>query len=170
MSLSSREFWTVIHGLVLGAIYLIAFAGGFAGLWSLRKEFVTEAGVAERMGRLLGGVWTMTIVVWLTVIVGTYVVYPWYRAQAPNSPRSLLLADPMKAGWHSFGMEWKEHVAWLAPMLVTAVAAIVMHYGPRLSELPKVRKGALVLFILAFLAAAVAGVFGAFINKAAPIM
>ncbi len=41
MTLNLREFRTVLHGMVFGAIYLIAFAGGFAGLWSLRKEFIT---------------------------------------------------------------------------------------------------------------------------------
>ena len=170
MSLTSREFWTVVHGLILGSLYLVAFAGGIAGLYSLRKEFVTEQGVAERMRRLYTGVWLMTAVVWLTVIVGTYVVYPWYRAQIPTSARSLLLANPMKAGWHTFGMEWKEHVAWLAPILVTAVAALVSYYGRELVQMEKVRKAALVLFVLAFVAAAVAGLFGAFINKAAPIV
>lgn len=24
--------------------------------------------------------------------------------------------------WHDFGMEWKEHVGWLVPLLLTAVA------------------------------------------------
>jgi hypothetical protein len=170
MSMTSREFWTVVHGLLLGSIYLLAFAGGFAGLWSLRKEFITEQGMAERMRRMYAGVWTMAIVVWLTVIVGTYVVYPWYRAQLPDSARSMLLANPAKAGWHTFGMEWKEHVAWLAPMLITAVAYIVLHYGSELAEKERVRKAALTVFVLAFVAAAVAGLFGAFINKAAPIM
>jgi hypothetical protein len=29
MSLTEREAWTVIHGMVLGAIFLLAFAGGW---------------------------------------------------------------------------------------------------------------------------------------------
>jgi hypothetical protein len=170
MSMTSHEFWTVVHGLILGSIYLLAFAGGFAGLWSLRKEFVTEAGIVERMKRMYWGVWTMVVAVWLTVIVGTYVVYPWYRANIPESPRSMLLANPSKSAWHSFGMEWKEHVAWLAPILATAVAYIVVRYGRELADKPQIRKAALVLFVLAFAAATVAGLFGAFINKAAPIV
>lgn len=28
MALTEREAWTVIHGMVLGAIFLLAFAGG----------------------------------------------------------------------------------------------------------------------------------------------
>jgi hypothetical protein len=34
MSLTHREFWTVFHGMLIGAVYLLAFAGGFAGLWN----------------------------------------------------------------------------------------------------------------------------------------
>jgi hypothetical protein len=170
MSLTSREFWTVVHGLLLGSIYLLAFAGGFAGLWSLRKEYVTEQGMVERLRRLNIGMWIMTIVVWLTAIVGTYVVYPWYRAKLPDSPRSMLLADPNTAAWHSFGMEWKEHVAWLAPILATAVLFIVLRYGRQLAQDNELRRAVITLFSLAFIAAAVAGIFGAFITKAAPLM
>ena len=41
MSMTAAEFWTVVHGMVFGAIYLLAFAGGLAGLYSLRPELVT---------------------------------------------------------------------------------------------------------------------------------
>jgi hypothetical protein len=30
MSLTDREWWAVIHGMILGAIFLLAFAGGNA--------------------------------------------------------------------------------------------------------------------------------------------
>ena len=66
-------------------------------------------------------------------------------------------------------MEWKEHVAWMAPMLATAAAFVVMWYGPRLARNNPMRKLALALFVGAFVTAGVAGLFGAFINKAAPI-
>jgi hypothetical protein len=121
------------------------------------------------MKRLVIGTWTMAIICWITVISGTYIVYPWYRAKSPDSAKSKLLADASKAAWHTFGMEWKEHVAWIAPLLATAVALIVFRYREELAQRPEIRRAAMVLFVLAFLAAAVAGVFGAFINKAAPI-
>lgn len=95
--------------------------------------------------------------------------YPWYREAAATSARSQLLANPDTAAWHTFGMEWKEHVAWIAPMLATAVAFMVTYYGRRLVLEDRMRRLAMALFTSAFLAAAVAGVFGAFINKAAPI-
>jgi len=176
MSFTDRELWTVIHGMGFGAIFLLAFAGGFAGLWSLRQEFTTPAGLRERMRRLLAGTWIMAIVSWLTVISGTWKVYPWYRAKPPEGadlrdfPRSQLLADETLAGWHEFGMEWKEHVAWLAPILATAVAFVVMRYGTALADQPALRRACMILFVLAFLAAAVAGAFGAFITKSAPVL
>ena len=133
MSLTAREFWTVIHGMILGTLFLLAFAGGLAGLWSLRPEWVTVAGMRERLRRLHAGTWIMAVVAWLTVITGTYIVYPWYRAKPPEGttdlsqfPRSYLLADLNLTSWHTFGMEWKEHVSWLAPMLATAVAYVVV--------------------------------------------
>jgi hypothetical protein len=169
MTITERELWTVLHGMVFGTIFLLAFAGGFAGLWSLKPELITSAGIGERMKRLVIGMWTMAIMAWLTVISGTYIVYPWYRAGDPGSPRSLLLANADTKGWHTFGMEWKEHVGWFAPVLATAVAFIVTYYGPRLAEKTQLRKAALVLFTIAFLASAVAGLFGAFLNKVAPI-
>jgi hypothetical protein len=175
MSFTDKELWTVIHGMGFGAIFLLAFAGGFAGLWSFRPEYVTARGLHERLRRLLAGTWIMAAVAWLTVISGTYKVYPWYRAKPPEGadlegfPRYRLLADDNLADWHTFAMEWKEHVAWIAPILATAVAFVVLRYGMSLSRCDAVRKACLVMFTLAFLAAAIAGAFGAFITKAAPV-
>lgn len=170
MTLTYREFWTVLHGLILGSLYLLAFAGGAEALWSLRPGFLTESGVTERLKRLKLGVWSMAVTCWLTVISGTYVVYVWYRAKIPESARSRLLADSEKASWHNFGMEWKEHVSWLAPILTTTVAFLISWYGRKVFERQEFRYAAFWLLAIAFAAAAVAGVFGAFINKVAPIL
>jgi hypothetical protein len=66
-------------------------------------------------------------------------------------------------------MEWKEHMAWLSPMLATAVAFIVLYYGDQLIRHRRVRRTAITLFVLAFAFAAMAGAFGAFITKVAPV-
>lgn len=177
MSMTAREFWTVIHGIGLGAIFLVAFAGGLAGLYSLRPEWVTVTGMRERLRRLDIGTWVMAVVAWLTVITGTYIVYPWYRAKPPEGladlsdyPRSFLLSRPELVAWHTFGMEWKEHVAWFAPILATVVAFVVWRYGDQIAENPKLRNALIVLFVLAFATAGIAGLFGAFITKAAPLL
>jgi hypothetical protein len=168
MSLTDREWWAVIHGMILGAIFLLAFAGGFAEFWSLREGELSEAGVVKRTRRLEIGTWIMAAAAWATVATGSYIVYPWYREE-PNGPRFDLLADPDTADWHSFGMEWKEHVAWIAPLLATAVAFTVTYYGTSLIKHQGVRKALMVFFTAAFVIAAIAGALGAFITKVAPV-
>jgi hypothetical protein len=175
MEMTNREIWTLIHGMGFGALFLLAFAGGLAGLYSLRPELLTVTGMRERMTRLVAGTWLMAIAAWGTVITGTYFVYPWYRAKPPEGanlldyPRYYLLDNPNLAQWHIFGMEWKEHVAWFAPILATVVAFIVLRYGKKLAEYPYLRNVVIVTFLVAFGAAGIAGLFGALITKAAPI-
>jgi hypothetical protein len=41
----------------------------------------------------------------------------------------VLVADPNTAEWHEFAMEWKEHAAWIVPLLATAVAFAVIYMG-----------------------------------------
>jgi len=66
-------------------------------------------------------------------------------------------------------MEWKEHIAWLSPILATAVVFIVWYYGEQLAAHNRGRRTVLGLFIAAFGFAAIAGAFGAFITKVAPV-
>jgi hypothetical protein len=191
MELTSRETWAVLHGLVFGTIFLLAFAGGLAELWSLHPRYESTAGIRHRMRRLYVGTWAMAAVAWMTVISGTWIVYPWYRAKLAEvganefagcagavlpsqtcSPRDFLLSEVSgnTAGWHEFGMEWKEHISWAAPLLATAVAFVISYYGPRLIARPWLRAVTIVMFVSAFGAAAVGGAFGAFLNKVAPVL
>jgi hypothetical protein len=165
MELTTREFWALVHGLLLGGLFLVAFAGGLAGLYSLRPELVTAQGARERLRRLNVGVVTMATVAWLTVITGTWIVYPWYREDIPNSARSRLLENPDTENWHEFAMEWKEHVAWIAPMLATVAAFIVIYYRSDLLRNRTARLLAITLFSAAFAVAAIAGILGALITK-----
>ncbi|MBK5228957.1 MAG: hypothetical protein JJE05_10665 [Actinobacteria bacterium] len=169
MDFSTREWWGLIHGMGFGALFLLAFGGGLAGLYSLRPGLLTAEGVAERMKRLKIGVVAMAAAAWGTVLTGTWIVYPWYREDIPTSARSTLLSNPATADWHAFGMEWKEHIAWMSPILATVVAFIVVYYGPTLIRHERVRKTAITLFVLSFGMAAVAGALGAFITKVAPV-
>jgi hypothetical protein len=187
VELSYRETMTVVHGMVLGAAFLLAFGGGLAGLYSLRPTLITVEGVKERTRRLIVGTWAMAAVAWATVVTGTFIVYPWYRERlsgedlagcagatlpsATCSPRDFLNSNVSgkTETWHTFGMEWKEHVAWIAPILATAVAFAVTYYGPRLIKHQGLRRVLMIMFVAAFAIAGVAGVFGAFINKIAPI-
>jgi hypothetical protein len=173
---SGREIWAILHGIGAGSIFLLSYAGALAGLWVLRYPWVRQAGSA-RLARVLSVVtWIMALGLWLTVLSGTYVVFPWYRAQPPPGttdltayPQAFLEADPALAGWHTFAAVWKEHVAWLAPILATAVAYVTSHYGPQLIHAPTIRRALMVVLTVAFLAAMIAGLIGALVNKAAPV-
>jgi hypothetical protein len=167
--LTEREWWTLIHGMILGALFLLAFSGGLAGLYSLRREYLTPEGLRERIRRLKIGMSVMAITAWLTVITGTWIVYPWYREDTPDSPRSQLLADPDLEDWHKFGMEWKEHIAWISPMLATVAAFLAIYYGASMARNRYVRLVVMAFFVGAFVAAGIAGLYGALITKVAPV-
>jgi phosphoglycerol transferase MdoB-like AlkP superfamily enzyme len=169
MHLTDREWWGLIHGMLLGTVFLLAFGGGLAGLYSYRSGLLTPEGVQERSPRLKLGTVGMAIAAWLTVATGTWIVYPWYREKIPTSPKSILTASAATANWHEFGMEWKEHVAWIAPLLATAVAFAVVYYGKDLVREPRVRRGLIAFFVAAFAIATAAGLMGALITKAAPV-
>jgi hypothetical protein len=184
---TSRETWAVIHGLVLGTLFLLAFGGALAELWSYRPGLITTRGIEQRTTRLNVGLGVMAATAWATVISGTWIVYPWYREplagedlsacdglELPSSscsPREFLLSNVSGTTetWHTFGMEWKEHVAWAAPFLATSAFLLMVYYGPRIVARPWLRAAIIVMIVAAFAAAVVGGAFGAFINKVAPI-
>ncbi len=178
MHLTDREIWTALHGLVLGGGFLLLFSAGFFALSLLRANHFSPAGLNRFLRHMGIGSWAIALLTWMAVLVGTYCVYPMYRAKAPSSARGLmlmaypkyfLLSSQRSSDWHEFGMEWKEHLAWLSPILLTAVAFLITVYGRRLAEDLRLRRAVLFLYTIAFFSAAVAGVLGALINKAAPV-
>lgn len=175
--LTGNEIWTLLHGMGLGGFFLLTFTAVLYGLWTLQPELMTPNGLRERLRMLNIGTSLMAVAVWLTVITGTYVLYPRYRAPAPDGatdlsayPRSFLKANDTLAFWHSFGMEWKEHVAWIAPILATIVAYIVWRYGEQLANDKRLRQMTMILFVIAIVAVGIAGIFGALITKNAPLV
>lgn len=164
MEITLRSVLTIIHGMGFGALFLLAFSGAF---------FELSRTSNERAMRLY--LLAMTVLAWLTVLTGAYIIYPWYRAVAPpgadlsSYPQAFLKSQPSTIGWHSLGMEWKEHVAWIAPIAITMVTAVFFHYGRQLRNHLVLRRAVLVFVAVAFFAAAIAGFSGAMINKYAPV-
>jgi hypothetical protein len=175
VTMNNREFLTLFHGMILGFLFLLAFAGGLVSLYRLRPELVTASGLKQRLFGLKASTWLMAIIAWLLVITGTYIIYPWYRAPAPEGadlslyPRSFLRASETLSGLHTFGMEWKEHIAWFSPILATVVAYLVVRYGPELAKNSQLRRIVIALFVISFVAAGIAGVYGGLIAEAAPV-
>ena len=169
MKLTMHGWWTVVHGFVLVPVFLLVFASGLMELLTLRHKGGTPAELSVALRRLKSRVWAIAVLVWLMIITGTYVSYPWYRAPSPDSPKSKLLAAHDLASLHTFSMEWKEHITWASPILATVVGFIVTYYGAELAARNDLRRAAIVFLVLTFATVAVGGVLGAFIYKVAPI-
>lgn len=159
-----------------GALYLLACSGALIELYRLTFPAVPSESTAGQMRFLKVYLVTMAALAWAAVLTGAYVVYPWYRATPPMGtvdlsmyPQRLLMSNPSTTGWHSLGMEWKEHVAWFAPISITMVAFVFIRYGRDLVNHKQLRAAVLGFATASFLAAGVAGFFGAMINKAAPV-
>lgn len=176
MLFSDRSLWTMLHGLILsgGAMLLL-----FTALYSLRAMAPVPGGeVPARQGAMFGALLgAIAVLLWLSVLGGTYVVFPMYRAAPPEGaasladfPRALLLASTETRWLHAFGMEVKEHMPWIAAMLATAAAALARrHGGGAMLADAGLRRMAGALLGTAFVLVAGAALLGVFINKVAPL-
>jgi hypothetical protein len=176
MEITLRSLWTMIHGMGFGALYLLACSGALFELCRFTTSSNPPVYTCGQERFLKAYLLTMVALAWGAVLTGTYLVYPWYRATPPAGttelalfPQRLLMSNPSTAGWHSLGMEWKEHVAWLVPISITMVAFVFIRYGRDLSKQKQLRAAVLGFAAASFLAAGVAGFFGAMINKYAPV-
>lgn len=176
MELTIRSFWTIVHGMGFGALYLLACSGALVELYRFTTgpaPYESAEGSRRFLNVYLIG---MVVLAWVAVLTGAYVIYPWYRAVLPPDttnlamfPQRLLQASQRTSGWHSLGMEWKEHVAWFAPISITMVAFVVIRYGHDLRHHKQLRAAVLAFAVASFVAAGIAGVSGAMINKYAPV-
>jgi hypothetical protein len=176
MEITVRDLVTVVHGMGFGALFMLAFSGALAELFRMSASSTPVRQGSQ--GQTLLGVYLVAMVVlaWLTVFSGAYIVYPWYRAVPPagltdlaDYPRRLLLSSGKTSEWHNVGMEWKEHVSWLAPIAMTMVAYVTLKYRHAITQPRSLRIAVLGFAAAAFIATGAAGVFGAFLNKYAPV-
>ena len=143
MLFTERSIWTMVHGIGLGGGALMGLAAALFYLYA--SPLGRWAGPATRPGRersLPSRSFTAAML-WLAVLVGTYIIFPPYRATPPPGmtdlsqfPRALVLANPDTAWLHAFAMESKEHMPWIASMLATAVAFIAVRTRSRLLDRP----------------------------------
>ncbi len=176
MEITTRALWTLVHGMGFGALYLLAGSGALMELYRLTGLSSQTESTPGQQRFLKVYLLTMVFLAWAAVLTGAYVIYPWYRAVPPPGttdlamfPQRLLISSPASAGWHSLGMEWKEHVAWFAPISITMVAVVFIRYGRDLKNHRQLRAAVLSFAVASFVAAGIAGFFGAMINKYAPI-
>jgi hypothetical protein len=176
MEITWRALITLIHGMLFGAFFLMAIYGVTVEL--LRSKYAEHLPAPPARAQPLERLYLFCTVAlgWAAVLTGAYIIYPWYRAVPPSGtpdlaqfPRYLLKSSPATSGWHDLGMEWKEHVAWIAPIAMTMVAWVLTKCRAAMREHPQVRTSVLVFALAAFVAAGVAGFFGAMLNKYAPV-
>ncbi|HTU49573.1 MAG TPA: hypothetical protein VMF56_03210 [Acidobacteriaceae bacterium] len=175
MEISSRALVTQVHGMLFGVFFLLLVFGMVVEL--CRSSFTSQPSQLSAKGLSLQRFYLVftAVVGWFAVLTGAYIVYPWYRAIPPatanlaNYPQALLKSSPTTAGWHSLGMEWKEHVAWFAVIAITMAACVLIQYGRAIRQHPQMRKAVHGFVVVAFLSAMVAGLFGAMLNKHAPV-
>ncbi len=175
MVLSVRDLVTLLHGIGFGALFMLAFSGAIGVIYATAagSEIWSSSSIHNKMFRFY--LLSMAGFAWLAVLSGTYIVYPWYRAVPPpgttdlsHYPQKLLLSNPMTAGWHELGMEWKEHVSWFTPIVMTMVAYVFITYGPQLARHRQMRNAVLGFTAAAFISTFVGGFFGAMLNTRAP--
>jgi hypothetical protein len=156
--MSWLQIWAVTHGMVFGGLALLLCAAAAGLLWARESRRSLPAALAGA-----------ALFAWAAVLSGTYSIHPAYRAGTPDSPKSRLLADPATRGWHELAMEWKEHVAWLSPFLLTAAAFVARRRRAEMAADASTRRAAWGLLAAGFAAAAAAGALGSLIARQAPL-
>jgi hypothetical protein len=176
MEISIRDLLTVMHGMGFGALFMLAFSGAIGELYWISAPGVRAQTSSREQTLLAFYLGAMVILAWAAVLTGAYIIYPWYRAIPPAGvtdlsayPQVFLQSNPNTAGWHNLGMEWKENVAWLAPISITMVAYVTMTYRSAIARHRDLRIAVLSFAVVAFVATGIAGAFGAFLNKYAPV-
>ena len=175
MLFTDRSIWTMVHGIGLGGGALMGLAAALFYLYATRSAEGRVRPAAEARAFAAVTIGTATIL-WLAVLVGTFIVFPTYRATPPPGvtdltqfPRALLLASPDTAWLHAFAMESKEHMPWIASMLATAVAFVAVRYRSGLLDSARLRHMAFGLLALSFALVAFVSLLGVFVNKVAPL-
>jgi hypothetical protein len=175
MLFTLRSLLTMAHGLVLSGGAMLGLA---VALYALHVDATPSGGlVRERSAEWLARLSQMTsVLLWMAVLSGTYVVFPLYRATPPEGlvaldafPRALLMSDPSTRWLHSFAMEIKEHMPWIAAMLTTAAAFLATRYRETLLAHGQLRRLTASLLWTSLVLVALVALLGVFVNKIAPV-
>ena len=176
MEISVRALASELHGMLIGGFFLMAVFGVNVEL--LRSKYAKQPSELSAGGQSLRRFYLFATAAlgWIAVLLGAYIVYPWYRAIPPAGaaslagyPQRLLLSRSGTSGWHRVGMEWKEHVGWFAPIAITMVTYVMAKHRLVMRKSPQIRTAVLVFALIALLSGGIAGFFGAMIDNHAPV-
>lgn len=175
MLFTDRSLWTMVHGIVMGGGALLGLAAALFYLYAARNNDGAPNPLPN--ARALATLTSATAaILWLAVLSGTYIVFPPYRATPPDGlvdlaqfPRSLIQSRPDTVWLHSFAMEAKEHVPWIASMLATAAAFVIVRYRSMTLVDGSLRRSASILLAICFALVSFVSLLGVFVNKVAPL-
>jgi hypothetical protein len=166
---SYRGWWTTVHGVVLGGLFMLALVVVLWQLVQLRDEDLTAEGAAARLRWLRRALVFTAVISITTAVVGTWVVDPWFHQHVAGSPLLLLDARPKLTFWTDVVLEWKERVSWTAALCACAAAYITVYYGDELLWHSRVRRLMLAFFGVALGGALAAGAMGMLLTKIVPV-
>jgi len=176
MLFTDLSIWTMIHGIVLGGTSVMALSAALYSLYTMRTLDGASVAAHNQSRHLSRLTVFIAVALWVTVLVGTYINFPPYRATPPEGitdlsryPRSLVLANPETAWLHAFGMESKEHMPWIAAMLATAVAFVSVRYRSKLLSDRQLGNMVVMFLAICFGLASFVAFMGILINKVAPL-
>lgn len=166
----------MVHGVVLGGAALMGLSAALFYLYAARTSNGSQS-PAPNASRAFAALTVFTAaMLWLTILAGTFIIFPPYRATPPAGatdlsqfPRSLIQASEDTVWLHAFAMESKEHMPWIASMLATAVAFVAVRYRSRMLQDASLRNMAAICLAICFALVSFVSLMGIFVNKVAPL-
>jgi len=179
MLFSFDSLATMFHGIAAGGLALMGLFAALFWLYAMRSADVgTTRTIDPAPPQRAFGVLMVVVAaaLWMTVLGGTYIVFPTYRTPPPEGvtaladyPRAFLLSDAGTAWLHAFAMESKEHMPWIASMLATAVAFVATRERPRLWTDRGLRGMIGAVLAVVFGLVSFIALLGVLVNKVAPV-
>jgi hypothetical protein len=149
--------WMVIHGF-LGTVFAMGLA---VAIW--QAQFPAHRSLRPLKVNAIA----LTVLVTLKDFLGD-LVYVTYRADVPDSARSVILAGSRP--WvHEIIMEYKEHMAHFLPAILLVAVALLFVYDIREPENRTARKVVVSLFAVSLALALAALFMGALLTSTAPV-
>jgi uncharacterized membrane protein len=155
MQISWHDPATIIHGTIYVLFFVMA---SILVVSVLYRSFVVRLGPelshARRRWEEIFLI-AMVLLGWGAALLGTFWTYP----------QQLLASGPQAVGLNSRSMESKELVTWMATIVMTMVAYILIRYKDRAEEHRRLRVMAAVFALAALLATGFANGMGVLLGK-----
>jgi len=178
MLFSFDSLTTMFHGIAAGGLALMGLFAALFWLYATRSADGSEGRALDPTPYRAFGVLMVLVAaaLWVTVLGGTYIVFPTYRTPPPEGvtalvdyPRAFLLSDVGTAWLHAFAMESKEHMPWIASMLATSVAFVATRERGRLWADRGMRGMTVAVLAVVFGLVSFIALLGVLVNKVAPV-